>query len=610
MDSYQPRTPDIMKIKELDRDILTQYSCDEIQLVRQQAQSATPNEISFNCKMPDASAILHSTVWLKVRARFSMDLRTDDRPQTEASWSSYDERRLGANIASDHIMLPGGICPIQAKLFDNVSLSVNGVSFQARASEILEPICRMTVPNKIASKINLPYPDYYTKKVGSSVRKGFFDPAGVGPSRLYVPGDYEWKASEKWRKQALTQPTAAGEFHVRGGGLAASALSPWIEFWEPLCLGCFSPLAQTMECKTLPDWHPWRMQGVGIPNVNRLVINAQLGQNFAGNMCLAVARGAHHANSWTLNNANGLQFGSRNISLAAIEGVELFASVYKPPQLWVGASQSSYVIPTFAVERWEESIPNGEVAAGAAVEVPLSYHNFDRMPGAFIIFCGPDRASKWSRIAGTGTGATGMDNPVGAGNLAASTDIAGGWKDKLMSSRMDKFISIKELRLSINTRSDAFVSTRGEQVTFDKMQLYHMSVRNSRRYNLGYSEFEHDMDSWYNNVGIVILTVDDISAAIPSANVTSRVNIHGMVTIENNLGYQVNGGDIGANHGFGNSGGAALPQERYSVFCYGVFNNRALVLTQISGEPMTEILPASFATELKLGGRAQYVGRV
>ncbi len=604
MDSYQPRTPDIMKIKELDRDILTQYSCDEIQLVRQQAQSATPNEISFNMKMPDASAILHSTVWMKVRARFSMDLRTDNIGSTRATWDSYDERRLGAHIASDHIMLPGGICPIQAKLFDNVSLSINGVSFQARASEILEPICRMTVPNKIASKINLPYPDYYTKKVASSVRKGFFDDAAVGPSRQYVPGDYEWKAAEKWRKQAVAQG-ADGQFQSHGGGQDNSALSPWIEFWEPLCLACFSPLAQTMECKTLPDWHPWRMQGVGIPNCNRLVINAQLGQNFAGNMCLAVSRGAHNTASWTTNAGQGFQCGSRNISLAAIEGVELFATVYKPPQLWVGASQSSYVIPTFAVERWEESIPNGELAAGAQETVPLSYHNFDRMPGAFIIFCGPDRASKWSRIAGSD-----YDNPVGAGNLAASTDVAAGWKDKLMSSRMDKFLSIKELRLSINTRSDAFVSTRGEQVTFDKMQLYHMSVRNSRRYNLGYSEFEHDMESWYENVGIVILTVDDISAAIPSANVTSRVNIHGSVVVENNLGYQVNGGDIGAAAGFGNTGGANLPQERYSLFAYGVFNNRALVLTQISGEPMTEILPASFATELKLGGRAQYVGRV
>ena len=34
MDSYKPITPAIMKVKELDRDILTQYSCDEIQLCR------------------------------------------------------------------------------------------------------------------------------------------------------------------------------------------------------------------------------------------------------------------------------------------------------------------------------------------------------------------------------------------------------------------------------------------------------------------------------------------------------------------------------------------------------------------------------------------------
>ena len=64
MSGFKPITPEIMKVREFDKDVLTQYSCDEIQLVRQQAQSATSNEISFNMKLPDPSALLHSTVWL------------------------------------------------------------------------------------------------------------------------------------------------------------------------------------------------------------------------------------------------------------------------------------------------------------------------------------------------------------------------------------------------------------------------------------------------------------------------------------------------------------------------------------------------------------------
>ncbi len=67
---------------------------------------------------------------------------------------------------------------------------------------------RMTVPNKIASKVNLPYPDYYEKKVGNSLRQSFcgFN-AAPGGSFNYVPGDYEWKAYEKWRKQATERET-------------------------------------------------------------------------------------------------------------------------------------------------------------------------------------------------------------------------------------------------------------------------------------------------------------------------------------------------------------------------------------------------------------------
>ncbi len=94
-------------------------------------------------------------------------------------------------------------------MFDNVSCSVNGVSFQARASEILEPIMRMTVPNSVASKINLPYPDFSKKMVANDLQKTFTQ-AGLTvdnpqPSTSYVPSDYEWLAYEKWRKMACKQ---------------------------------------------------------------------------------------------------------------------------------------------------------------------------------------------------------------------------------------------------------------------------------------------------------------------------------------------------------------------------------------------------------------------
>ena len=131
-----------------------------------------------------------------------------------------------------------------------------------------------------------------------------------------------------------------------------------------------------------------------------------------------------------------------------------------------------------------------------------------------------------------------------------------------------------------------------------------------RSFKLGYAEFDQDMQTWYDNYCCVILTVDDISAAIPSANVTTACNLHGMVLVENRLGYPVNGPPIATCAGYGNlGGGAAIPQEVFSVFMYRVFNNRAMALTQVSGEAVTRILPPSYATELKLGGRAQYVGR-
>ena len=91
--------------------------------------------------------------------------------------------------------------------------------------------------------------------------------------------------------------TGIYESALDGNG-TTEIMGPEIEFWEPLTLACFSPLAQTMQCSTLPDWHQYRMQGVGIPNVNRLVINAQLGQNFAGNCCLALSRGLRANAGW------------------------------------------------------------------------------------------------------------------------------------------------------------------------------------------------------------------------------------------------------------------------------------------------------------------------
>ena len=202
MSGFQPITPDIMKVKEFDKDILTQYSCDEIQLVRQQAQSATPNEISFNMKLPDPSALVHSTIWMRVRARFKMTTHLSSAGG-RSTFQSYDERIRGAKV-SDHIMWPAGICPIQAKLFSNVSCTVNNVSFMCRADEILEPVLRMCVPGKVCSKISgVPYQEFYTKKVGNDLYQTFSQPDGGEASKLYVPGDYEWKASEKWRKECL-----------------------------------------------------------------------------------------------------------------------------------------------------------------------------------------------------------------------------------------------------------------------------------------------------------------------------------------------------------------------------------------------------------------------
>ena len=115
-------------------------------------------------------------------------------------------------------------------------------------------------------------------------------------------------------------------------------------------------------------------------------------------MCLAVSRGLRVNAQWVGDQPNSV---GRHISLSELSGVELFATVYKPPALWTGASQAQYLIPTWACERWEEPIPGGELAEFAHVEVPLTYHNFDQIPGAFVLFVGPDRNTKWSRIAGS-----------------------------------------------------------------------------------------------------------------------------------------------------------------------------------------------------------------
>ena len=114
-------------------------------------------------------------------------------------------------------------------------------------------------------------------------------------------------------------------------------------------------------------------------------------------MCCAVSRGMRVNGAWT---ANAACSSGRVISLHELSGVELFATVYKPPALWTGAQHAQYMIPTWACERWEEPIPNGELAEFGTEEVKLSYHNFDQIPGAFVLFVGPDRNSKWSRIAG------------------------------------------------------------------------------------------------------------------------------------------------------------------------------------------------------------------
>ena len=92
-------------------------------------------------------------------------------------------------------------------MFQNVSCTVNNVSFMARPDEVLSQINRMTIPNKVAGKIGLSYPTYDAKRTINNRTKRYCD--GDDRSSSYdVPSDFEWKAYEKWRKQATQNETA------------------------------------------------------------------------------------------------------------------------------------------------------------------------------------------------------------------------------------------------------------------------------------------------------------------------------------------------------------------------------------------------------------------
>lgn len=96
-------------------------------------------------------------------------------------------------------MFPAGVAPLQERMFQNVSCSVNNCQFMARPSEILGQINRMTIPNKVASKIGLPYPTYDGKRCYNAKSKRY-DNGADNPGFTEVPTDYEWKGYEKWRK--------------------------------------------------------------------------------------------------------------------------------------------------------------------------------------------------------------------------------------------------------------------------------------------------------------------------------------------------------------------------------------------------------------------------
>ena len=203
----------------------------------------------------------------------------------------------------------------------------------------------------------------------------------------------------------MKSANAEGVYESAEGALVADTIqSCTIEYWEPLNLGPFSCLPQTMECKTLPNWHPNRQCGLGLPMVNSIVINAQMNTNFAGNMINAISRGFR---------GGATETGTRKITLNSIDDVELFATVFKPPQLWVGASHASYVIPTWACERCAEPVPP-MMPKEQSMKMPLKYHTFEKFPGAFIITVGPERNSKWSYISGTDSMSGGSTTAAGS----------------------------------------------------------------------------------------------------------------------------------------------------------------------------------------------------
>jgi hypothetical protein len=107
---------------------------------------------------------------------------------------------------------------------------------------------------------------------------------------------------------------------------------------------------------------------------------------------------------------------------------------------------------------------------------------------------------------------------------------------------MDKYLSVRSVKLSVNTRSDAMPSTNRDEIVFDQKRLYMMFCRNVRRFNLGFADVDLTFEQWRDNFSLCIITVDDISALLPSPNIMGKVNIHGDVVVQNRLGYAVGNG--------------------------------------------------------------------
>ena len=106
-------TPPLMKVKEMNADYLRQVSCEEIQLVRKQANSGTSqSDVSFNLKLPDPSAMLHSVIWIRMKARFRMGGPVSNAGTDRASWQSYPSNYYAIDKVSDNIMFPAGVAPL------------------------------------------------------------------------------------------------------------------------------------------------------------------------------------------------------------------------------------------------------------------------------------------------------------------------------------------------------------------------------------------------------------------------------------------------------------------------------------------------------------------